>query len=101
MQVADPAKRFGMRDILLHPWFLTNLPEGSLTMNTWYLRQPDPGPSRVSPSAQKDAQTVWFQLCGLIMVARRGCMVLKGKGNGEQLCFFAVKGPPNIRRVSG
>ena len=33
----NPQQRMGVEQVLEHPWFLTDLPEGALTMNSWYL----------------------------------------------------------------
>ncbi|KAK9809250.1 hypothetical protein WJX72_012085 [[Myrmecia] bisecta] len=38
--VADPDKRLSMEEIRAHPWFLHQLPEGALEMNSWYMQKP-------------------------------------------------------------
>ena len=36
--VADPSARITMEAIKSHPWFLTQLPQGALDMNEYYMR---------------------------------------------------------------
>eukprot|EP00955_Chlamydomonas_euryale_P079423 363298-Chlamydomonas_euryale.AAC.1 len=37
MAVADPTQRLRLRDVLVHPWFLKDLPAGARSLNAAYL----------------------------------------------------------------
>jgi len=41
--VADPSKRLTLTEVQHHPWFQTDLPQGSLEYNSWALQVPNPG----------------------------------------------------------
>ena len=47
--VADPQQRLSMQGIKEHPWFLDQLPAGSLQMNGFYKQGPS-GLEQVRPS---------------------------------------------------
>jgi hypothetical protein len=40
MIVPDPQSRMALEQIMVHPWFLQDLPAGTLGMNTAYLNHP-------------------------------------------------------------
>jgi serine/threonine-protein kinase SRK2 len=40
--VKDPNERLSLSQVQKHPWFQTNLPNGSLEYNTWALQVPNP-----------------------------------------------------------
>ena len=49
--VPEPSHRMSMLDILAHPWFLQDLPEGALAMNDFYLaHSPDVTEASVNQS---------------------------------------------------
>ena len=48
--VADPKQRLSMEGIKKHPWFLEQLPAGSLQMNGFYKHCPS-GLEQVQPSS--------------------------------------------------
>ena len=37
--MADPAKRFTVLDVVNHPWFAHDLPQGALAMNERFIQQ--------------------------------------------------------------
>ena len=52
--VADPKQRLSMEGIKKHPWFLEQLPAGSLQMNGFYKHCPS-GLEQVQPSSARRA----------------------------------------------
>jgi len=53
--VKSPKERLSLEQIQNHPWFQTNLPQGSLEYNTWALQVPNPG---LQPADVIDAHIV-------------------------------------------
>uniref|UniRef100_A0A7S1CUB7 Protein kinase domain-containing protein n=1 Tax=Picochlorum oklahomense TaxID=249345 RepID=A0A7S1CUB7_9CHLO len=53
--VKNPKERLSLEQIQNHPWFQTNLPQGSLEYNTWALQVPNPG---MQPADVIDAHIV-------------------------------------------
>ena len=68
MLLPDPAARIQLEQIMVHPWFTTNLPPEAATMNESYLRAAFPPGERGGFSALGEGREEAHMLCFMVWI---------------------------------